>query len=50
MKLFVTPSRMILHTGITLGGTLILIALILIIQQYREKVDGEIFRMIDSNL
>ena len=50
MKLFVTPSRMILHTGIALGVTLIVIALILTIQQYRQKVDGRIFFSSSSQL
>lgn len=50
MKLFVTPSRMILHTGIALGVTLIVITLVLTIQQYREKVDGRIFFSSSSQL
>jgi len=37
-KLFITPSWMILHTGIALGVTLVVIAGALAIFQYREKV------------
>jgi integrin alpha FG-GAP repeat containing protein 1 len=37
-KLFITPSRMILHTGIALGATLVVLAGALAVFQYREKV------------
>jgi hypothetical protein len=37
-KLFITPSRMILHTGIALSVTLVVIAVVLALLQYREKV------------
>ena len=38
IKLFITPSRMILHTGIALGVTLVVLAGVLAVFQYREKV------------
>ena len=37
-KLFVTASRMILHTGIALGVTLLVIAVVMAVLQYRERV------------
>lgn len=37
-KLFVTPSRLIFHTGIALGATLIVLLFVLSALQYREKV------------
>jgi hypothetical protein len=37
-RLFITPSRMILHTGIALGVTLVVLAGVLAVLQYREKV------------
>jgi hypothetical protein len=37
-KLFITASRMILHTGIALGITLVIIVVVMAILHYREKV------------
>ncbi|CAF2148938.1 unnamed protein product [Rotaria magnacalcarata] len=47
-KLFLTPSRMILHTGIALGVTLIVLAGILAILQYREKVEDDRERKVQA--
>jgi len=47
-KLFITPSRMILHTGIALGVTLIVLAGALAILQYREKVEDDRERKVQA--
>ncbi|CAF0738436.1 unnamed protein product [Adineta steineri] len=38
-ELFVTPSRMIIHTGIALSATLVVIVFVLAILQYRDKIN-----------
>ncbi|CAF3888433.1 unnamed protein product, partial [Adineta steineri] len=38
-ELFVTPSRMIIHTGIALSATLVVIVFVLGILQYRDKIN-----------
>ncbi|CAF1375695.1 unnamed protein product [Rotaria sordida] len=47
-KLFLTPSRMILHTGIALGVTLVVLAGVLAILQYREKVEDDRERKVQA--
>ncbi|CAF1432725.1 unnamed protein product [Adineta steineri] len=47
-KLFITPSRMILHTGIALGVTLIVLAGALAILQYREKLEDDRERKVQA--
>ncbi|UJR31699.1 hypothetical protein I4U23_019179 [Adineta vaga] len=47
-ELFVTPSRMILHTGIALSATLVIIAIVLAIFQYREKIQDDRERKVQS--
>ncbi|CAF0803870.1 unnamed protein product [Rotaria sordida] len=47
-KLFITPSRMILHTGIALSVTLVVLAGVLAILQYREKVEDDRERKLQS--
>lgn len=47
-KLFITPSRMILHTGIALGVTLIVLAGALAIFQYREKIEDDRERKVQA--
>ncbi|CAF0856983.1 unnamed protein product [Didymodactylos carnosus] len=47
-KLFITPSRMILHTGIALGVTLIILAVVLACLQYREKIEDDRERKVQA--
>ncbi|CAF0965831.1 unnamed protein product [Adineta ricciae] len=47
-KLFITPSRMILHTGIALGVTLVVLAGALAILQYREKLEDDRERKVQA--
>ncbi|CAF3731824.1 unnamed protein product [Rotaria sp. Silwood1] len=47
-KLFLTPSRMILHTGIALGVTLVVLAGVLAILQYHEKVEDDRERKVQA--
>ncbi|UJR14976.1 hypothetical protein I4U23_001955 [Adineta vaga] len=47
-KLFITPSRMILHTGIALGVSLVVLAGALAILQYREKVEDDRERKVQA--
>ncbi|CAF0754623.1 unnamed protein product [Adineta ricciae] len=47
-ELFVTPSRMIIHTGIALGATLLVIAIVLAVFQYREKIQDDRERKLQS--
>lgn len=48
IKLFITPSRMILHAGIALGATLVVLAGLLAILQYREKIEDDKERKVQS--
>ncbi|CAF3952391.1 unnamed protein product [Rotaria magnacalcarata] len=47
-KLFITPSRMILHTGIALSVTLVVLSGVLAILQYREKIEDDRERKVQS--
>ncbi|CAF3734100.1 unnamed protein product, partial [Rotaria sp. Silwood1] len=47
-KLFLTPSRMILHTGIALSVTLVVLSGVLAILQYREKIEDDRERKVQS--
>ncbi|CAF1075834.1 unnamed protein product [Adineta ricciae] len=47
-ELFVTPSRMIIHTGIALGVTLLVITIVLAVFQYREKIQDDRERKLQS--
>jgi len=47
-RLFITPSRMILHTGIALGVTLVVLAGVLAVLQYREKIEDDKERKVQS--
>ncbi|CAF4348197.1 unnamed protein product, partial [Adineta steineri] len=47
-ELFVTPSRMIIHTGIALSATLVVIVFVLGILQYRDKLEDNRERKLEN--